>query len=240
MTGRVITRRALLGTAVLGATVPVLAACGGADPAAPTSAAPPSAAGALRRTVWSVRPDGPLPATGDEGAPLRAVRIDGSPAPASVRDGALVSNLPDAPGAVYVVASLAGPVRSLGARFAFGPGSAEGSLCLAAFDRVPPPSTTNCHLVVTPERWILSVAEDGALVDLADGRFARGLAQDGTPLALQADLDGPRAVLRLPDGQDRTVDDDRLAGAPGTVANWEFYKNAPGAAEVRLYETWAA
>lgn len=79
------------------------------------------------------------------------------------------------------------------------------------------------------------------MVHLDDGPFTAALPQDGRPLTVQVDLDGgPNAVLRLPDGQVHTVVDSRIGSIPGTVAGWEFFKNAPGAADVLIYESWAA
>jgi hypothetical protein len=226
-----VTRRAALGAL----SVLALAACSDAGAApAPT----PVAARPRLHTRWTGRPDGPLPAAGDEGVPLRAVSVDGAAAPAAIRGGGLVGNLPDAPGAVYVLQQLPTRLRTIGARFGFGPGSSAGSLCLAAWT-AEPATDTNCHMVLTPDRWIYSIARDHALIHLGDGPL--DLPQDGTPLTVQVDLDGgPTALLSLPDGHTQTVVDPGIATIPGVVANWEFYKDAAGATDVRLYETWAA
>src|ERR1700712_2940722 len=120
------------------------------------------------RTVWSGHPDGPLPATGDEGVPIRAV-LNGTAARPSVRGGALVGNMGDHQGAVYVVQQLPVRLRTIGARFGFDDGAASGSLCLAAWTGEPG-TYTNCHMVVTPEHWTYSVTtEDRSLISLGDG-----------------------------------------------------------------------
>jgi hypothetical protein len=230
-------RRAALGLGGLGLLAPVLAACAGSGPVTPAAVTVPSTP--TVRTVWANHADGPLPDRGDEGLPLGVVLLD-SPVPPTIRGRALVGNLPDAHAAAYLVAPLSGRVRSVGARFGFTPGSDNGSICLATWTGRPP-SDTNCHLVVAPDRWIFSVAQGNTLHHVDDGPFTGALPQDGRPMTLQVDLDGgPTAVLHLPDGQVHSVVDARIGSIPGSVAGWEFFKNAPGAADVLLYESWAA
>lgn len=237
-------RRAALGLGVLGLAgmgllTPVLAACAGSSSVGPVAATVPAPTTPRVRTVWSNHADGPLPIRGDEGLPLEAVLL-GSTVPPTVRGRALVGNLPDDHAATYLIQPLGARVRSVGARFGFTPGSDAGSLCLATWIGRPP-IDTNCHMVVTPDRWIFSVAQGNALHHVDDGPFTTPLPQDGTPLTLQVDLDGgPNAVLRLPDGGVHTVVDARIGSIPGTVAGWEFFKNDRGAADVVIYESWAA
>ena len=238
MTGPM-SRRAALGLGGLGLLAPVLAACAGSGPVTPAAVTVPTPTTPRVRTVWADHADGPLPARGDEGLPLGLVLL-GSSVPPVVRGRALVGNLPDAHAAAYLIQPLPARVRSVGARFGFGPGTDNGSICLASWTGRPP-SDTNCHLVVAPDRWIFSVAQGGALHHVDDGPFTAALPQDGSPLTLQVELDGgPTAVVRLPDGQVRTVVDARIGSIPGSVAGWEFFKNAAGAADVLLYESWAA
>ncbi|RZT87899.1 hypothetical protein EV383_4831 [Pseudonocardia sediminis] len=230
MTGRVrLGRRALFALAGV-------AACG-ACAEAPAAPASPSPAGARLHTRWDTRSDGPVPAAGDEGVPF-VVTVNGPPGPPSVRAGALEGNLPDAPGAAYVNQDLGTPLRRVGARFSFGPGEETGSLCLAAWVALPY-RDTHCHLVVTPRRWIYGVIRDLTLSEVGSGTFARPLPQDETPVVVEAVLDGPRATLHLPDGTTTSLDDPRIAAAPGSIACWEFYKYAAGAADVRLHGSWA-
>jgi hypothetical protein len=248
--GPVLGRRAALGLGVLGlgglGLAPVLAACAGAGSVTPTAmtrpgTTPPGTTPPTPRvrTVWANHADGPLPGRGDEGLPLGVVLL-GATVPPAIGGRALVGNLPDAHAAAYLIQPLPGRVRSLGARFGFTPGSDNGSLCLASWIGRPP-TDTNCHMVLAPDRWIFSVARGNTLSHVDDGPFAAALPQDGSPLTVQVDLDGgPTAVLRLPDGQVRTVVDARIGSIPGSVAGWEFFRNAPGGADVLLYESWAA
>jgi hypothetical protein len=193
-------------------------------------------------TDWTVKPDGPLPAAGDEGRPF-VVRLSGPDHPPRVTAGSLVGDLPQANAATYLNQELGAPVRRLGAEFAFGPGTDNGSLCLAAWSgALPPPPgpiSAPCHLVVTPDHWIYSVAVQGRLATVANAPYGRTLPQDGTPLRAELTLDGPTATCHLPDGSTRTVTDRRIAAIPGTVPCWEFYRDAPGDAEMRLRRTWA-
>jgi hypothetical protein len=96
------------------------------------------------------------------------------------------------------------------------------------------------HLVVTPRRWIHSIAVESRLVELATGAFDRPLPTDGSPQRVDVTLVGDRAEIALPDGTTTTVRDDRVPALPAPVACWESYRHAPGGAAVRLHETWAA
>jgi hypothetical protein len=193
-------------------------------------------------TDWTSKPDGPLPATGDEGRPF-VVRLSGLDRGPRVSGGALVADLPQTEAATYLNQDLGAPVRRLGAEFTFGPGAADGSLCLAAWSGAlpPPPGPLDapCHLVVTPDHWIYGLAVQGQLVPLVTQAYARAVPQDGTPLRVEVTLAGSTASCRLPDGSTRTVTDGRIASIPGLVPCWEFYRDAPGDAEVRLRRTWA-
>ncbi|MHC1560480.1 hypothetical protein ACR9E3_16110 [Actinomycetospora sp. C-140] len=231
------------GAAVAYGAVEVLGGALGGDTSAP--ATPPPAP--RMRTVWRDHADGPMPARGDEGVPF-VLRSSGPLGGPVVRDGALDAQLGDQRAASYVNQDLGTAVHRLGARFGFVPGpgtSDDGSLCLAAWRGGLPPDGPGVieapvHLVVTPRRWIHSIAVDGRLVELATGAFDRPLATDGTALTLDVTLAGDRAEIALPDGRHTTVRDARVPTLPASVACWESYRHAPGGAAVRLYETWAA
>ena len=235
-----LSRRALLG----GTAALLLAAACGCSTDGGTPVVPPAP---RVRTVWRDHADGPIPARGDEGVPfvLRASGPVGGPV---VRAGALDGELGDSRSAVYVNQDLGSPVTRLGARFGFVPGpgtSDDGSLCLAAWRGALPPDGPGTieapvHLVATPRRWILGVAQASQLHEIATGSFDPPLPTDGTPLVLDVTLAGDRAEIALPDGAPATVRDARIPALPAPVACWEFYRHAPGGAAVRLYETWAA
>ncbi|GAA4807474.1 hypothetical protein GCM10023200_51380 [Actinomycetospora chlora] len=246
-----VSRRAFLGggAAVLlaGGAVAYGLAAGAGERTAPLSPplSPPPAPRV--RTVWRDHADGPMPARGDEGVPfvLRAAGPVGGPV---VRGGALDAELGDQRAASYVNQDLGTAVHRVGARFAFVPGpgtSDDGSLCLAAWRGALPPDGPGVieapvHLVVTPRRWIHSIAVENELVELATGAFDRPLPTDGSALRVDVTLAGDRAEIALPDGTTTTVRDDRVPALPAPVACWESYRHAPGGAAVRLYETWAA
>jgi hypothetical protein len=239
---RSLSRRALLGGT---AALLLLAACGQGGDTGGDALTPPPAPRV--HTVWSGRPDGPMPATGDEGRPfvLRASGPVGGPV---VRGGALDAELGDRRAASYVNQDLGTAVRRVGARFGFvaGPGTSDdGSLCLAAWRGALPPDGPGVieapvHLVATPTRWILSIAVGSQLAEIGTGTFEEPLPTDGTPLVMDVTLAGDRAEIALPDGTTTTVHDPRIPTLPAPVACWEFYRHAPGGAAVRLYETWAA
>ncbi len=193
-------------------------------------------------TDWTTKPDGPLPAVGDEGRPF-VVTLSGPNHGPRVSGHALVADLPQANAATYLNQELGAPVRRLGAEFAFGPGTANGSLCLAAWSGSLPPPTSSlaapCHFVVTPDHWIYGVVVRGQLVMLANRAYARPLPQDGSPLRAELTISGRTATCHLPDGSTRRVTDPRIASIPGTTPCWEFYRDAPGDAEMRLRRTWA-
>ena len=123
---------------------------------------------------WSTQPDGPMPDTDALGRPY-VIRRSGVTAGPWVAGGALVAETPAERGATYVNLDLDTRVERLGARFGFGPGNVDGSLCLAAWaGGVLPPghgirSATPVHLVITPDRWLHGVVDDGTLAVLASG-----------------------------------------------------------------------
>lgn len=225
-------RRSFLLGGLAATTLLPLAAC--AAPAYPVRTAQ---TGPDLRTVWRSHPDGPLPATGDEGVVLDVTNL-GVPATPAVRNGFAVGNVEGA-GAIYLTQPLGRPVRTIGARFGFGPGDPTAtSLCLATW-LGRPITDTNCHLVIGPTRWIFSVASGTTLTALRDGPV--NLPQDGSLHTVSVDLDGgPSAVIRLPDGTVETITDPSIADVRGTVPGWEFFSLRPGGATVLLAESWAS
>lgn len=249
-TGPLLGRRTLLaGLAGAGLVAAGALATGGlatdglaAGPVAPAPEVP-----VRLHTDWTAHRPGPMPAAGDDGVPF-VLRDSAALGPPRVADGALVADLPDGHSALYVDQA-AGRVRRLGASVGFvpGPGGAatdEGSICLAAWTGALPPSdpgviTAPVHLVVTPERWLYGVVTGSTLHVVAEERFGRPLPTDGSPVTVDVVLDGSRAVLGLPDGSTRQVDHPAIAQLVAPTACWEFYRNAPGGAAVRLYRNWA-
>ncbi|WP_433803105.1 hypothetical protein [Actinomycetospora sp. CA-084318] len=231
----VLDRRAALGALALAVPAALVACSSTVEPALR-----PVAAGVRLATDWARRAAGTGAVTGDEGVPFRVVAHDAPPP--VVRNGALEAGLPDAHAATYVLADAGADVVRIGATFAFGPGSEAGSLCLAAFTGIPlegPVPRSRCHFVITPRRWLYGVIDAGSLTVLRQGLHDGGLRQDGTSYAAEAVVTGSTASLSLPDGSTATVDDPRIAALGGRFACWEFYKDAAGAADVRLVRSWA-
>ncbi|MDL5159148.1 hypothetical protein [Actinomycetospora termitidis] len=233
---RPLSRRAAL---VLGGAA-VVGAVAGCSTGSTVTAPPPPEVPLQRHTRWTARPDGPLPATGDEGVPFTTL-LSNTTAQPTLRGGALVGNLPAAQSAVYVTQPLGAPVRRLGARIAFGPGAASGSVALVAWNGAPTVDRVDGHLhmVFTPDRWIAGVLEGGTVREVARADYGLALPQDGTPRPVEVVVAGDTATLRLPDGTTTAVRDPRFASGSGVVAVWEFYKDAADSAEVTFAETWA-
>ncbi|WP_029430291.1 hypothetical protein [Blastococcus sp. URHD0036] len=226
-------RRAVL---LAGIGVAATACTSRIDGAGRPAAAPPDIPVRLT-TRWDGKPDGPLPATGDEGVPI-VVALAATTAEPTVQDGALVSNLPaSSAGAAYVQQDLGRPVTRIGARFGFGPGSASGSLALIAFNRTDPP-TAHCHMVFAPDRWIAGIVTEDGVVEVTTRPYRSAVPQDGSEVEADVRFAGTTAWVTAPDGTVTTLDDPRFTPT-GAAACWEFYKNDPTAADVRLYETWA-
>ncbi|MEJ2866269.1 twin-arginine translocation signal domain-containing protein [Actinomycetospora sp. OC33-EN08] len=230
-------RRTFLGLSAA-AVAAGAAACSTEVRSMPTAARTDQApTGPALRTDWSRHPVGPLPATGDEGVPLEVTNL-GVPATPDVRTGGAVGNL-DGAGAVYLTQPLGRPVRTIGARFALGPGDpTAASLCLATWT-ARPVSDTNCHFVIGATRWIFGVARGTTLTPLRNGPL--DLPQDGSPHQVSIDLDGgPSVVIHLPDGTTATVTDPAVADVRGTIPGWEFFSLRPGGPVVTLVESWAS
>ncbi|MHC1560535.1 hypothetical protein ACR9E3_16385 [Actinomycetospora sp. C-140] len=232
-------RRSVLAAFGLGAVGLGLAGCG--DRATATAATSFPEIPLRVGTRWSARPAGALPTSGDEGVPLRTVQQPAGTPPPSIAGGALVGHLPPAAAATYVFQDLTGVVGRidrLGAVFGFGPGDGYGALALLALDGRPAGSG-HIHLAITPQRWTAGVLVDERLQEVASDAFTAPLPQDERPLRVDVAYRGDTAVLALPDGTMRTLSDPRFATAGASVAGWEFFRLAPGGADVRFYETWA-
>lgn len=226
------TRRGVL----LAGGMAALAACSpGAQPRPSKTPAPDVPV--VLRTTWTGKADGPLPPTGDEGRPflVRRARTSASP---TIRDGALVGNLPEtALAAVYLLQDLGTRVNRIGARFAFVDGDDSGSLGLLAVRT--PDLSGHCHLAFAPDRWIASVLQDGEVVEITRQRYRSPVPHDGRQVTADVRFSGETAWITAPDGSVTTVTDRRFRSPSGSVACWEFFKETPRGADVRLYETWA-
>lgn len=188
-------------------------------------------------TRWEDKPDGPLPAAGDEGVPIRLSLSQTTGAP-TIRDGALVGNLPARASAAYVLQDLGARVQRIGARFGFGPGGTSGSVALIAFSRASPP-TAHCHMVFAPDRLIAGVVTEDGVEEITTRPYRSPVRQDGRAVEADVRFSGATAWVRTPDGSVTSFEDERFGAPDGVVACWEFYKNDPASADAFLYETWA-
>jgi hypothetical protein len=226
------TRRGLL---LAGGTVALAACSAGIRPKRATGPAPDVPI--VLRTTWTGKADGPLPPTGDEGRPflLRRAHTTASP---TIRDGALVGNLPaTALAAVYLLQDLGARVNRIGARFAFVDGDDSGSVGLLGVRASD--LSGHCHLAFAPDRWIASVLRDGQVVEITSQRYSAPVPRDGRQVTADVRFSGATAWITAPDGSVSTVTDRRFRSPSGTVACWEFFKETPRGAAVRFYETWA-
>ncbi|NMO90384.1 hypothetical protein [Actinomycetospora sp. TBRC 11914] len=229
-------RRRALAVGGAAAVTGLAAAC--SAHAATGSPVPPPPDVPLRvRTRWTARPDGPLPARGDEGVPFTLTGPDIEPPP-SVAGGALVGHLPDRHGAAYVLQTPGGGLRRIGATFGFGPGTTDGSLALVLFSPGRPFSGP-CHLAIAPDRWVAGTLVDAAVTEIGSGTFATPIPQDGRPVRVDAVVVGDALVVRLPDGSLVGPRGPDVAALPAATACWEFFRDAAGGADVHLYDTWA-
>lgn len=242
---RVSRRSLLIAAGLVNLGFPLAAGCSSTDDGTDSAGQwIPNPSASTLHTGWRSKPDGPLPPVGDEGITIVNTRSHVEAAP-SLHSGALVGNLPSQQSASYVNQDMGAKVQRIGAVFSLGPGNAAGALCLAAWARVLPSAggqliETHCHFVITPELWIFGVVVSNQLIELAHGGFSSPLPQDGSPRLTEVRFRGPTATILLPDKSVQMVSDDRIDTLFGTIACWEFYKNASGAANVRFYETWAS
>jgi hypothetical protein len=203
-----------------------------------TPVAPPPDVPLRLHTRWAGRPDGPLPQRGDEGVPIVLTGPDVVPGP-TIAGGALVGNLPDRSAANYVLQTPGGaPIRRIGATFGFGPGTTAGALALVVFSPSPP-FTGPIHLAISAQEWIASTVVAAKLTEIGSGVLENGIPPDGTPARVDVVVDGHELAIALPDGTVVRPQGDDVARLPGTTACWEFFRQSPGGADVRIYETWA-
>ena len=188
-------------------------------------------------TLWSNRADGPMPAAGDDGTPFSVILSGPTERPA-IRGGALVGNLPAAPGATYVGQRLPAPVTRIGARFGFGPGDVGGAIALVAFTGENPPRG-NLHVVFTPDRLLVGVVDAEGVQEIARKSYTDPLPQDDTLAQADVRRAGETVWVNAPDGTVHRFDDPRFASPAGVIATWEFFKLTADSADVRMAATWA-
>jgi hypothetical protein len=233
-------RRALaLGLGSLPLAMAGLTSSGCAALAAPAAPVPAPPDVPLRlHTRWTGRPDGPLPARGDEGVPITLTGPDVVPGP-TVSGGALVGHLPDRHAANYVLQSPGGaPLRRIGATFGLGPGTTAGALALVVFSATPA-FTGPIHLAVSAQEWVAATLVQTALTEIGSGTLATPIPLDGRPARVDAVIVGDALVIDLPDGTRVGPRGADVLGLPGATACWEFFRDDAGGSDVRLYETWA-
>ncbi|MGV0795034.1 hypothetical protein [Mycolicibacterium sp. XJ1819] len=197
-------------------------------------------------------PDGEPPATFGDGPSKVSVNETKTDPGARFRiaDGKLTIDPtePGQTGSYFHTPDLGEPVVKIGARWVFKPrqGTPDGAMALVVSNKIfRPPFPV--HLSVTAYGWGYGVwppmegEEIPELDMIMAGRFDPPLEQDGTTVyETEVLLNGDRALIRLPDGQRRTVRDKRIADWAGHYATFEAWaKDGLTDSTVAFTEVWA-
>lgn len=186
--------------------------------------------------------NGPAPSHFDTGQPAVMFQTPDATAKMIVKDGQLTfaPTAGGAAGAFYASPDLSGTIGEIGAQWVFDPGTGAsgGSISLVVAQGTQPQTGAvvppfPVQLVVTPINWNLSVKKDDAspAEPIAAGNFDPPLQVDGSTVhEVRASIDGSRIVVDLPDGENRSVDDARVAQWTGDCAAFGLYSN-DGAAD---------
>jgi hypothetical protein len=198
---------------------------------------PVAAEGISVEATFAGKPDQSAPERFDGGEPARVAGTPADPgALPLIRDGRLTyqPTSEDTAAGFFSTPDLGAPVRSMGARFVFRPGSGtKGVMALVVSRGVDsdfPPTIRPLpvHFVMTPVNWNVSVTHSAGdpLDVIAAGDFPEPLAEDGTT-AYEARLtiNGSELTLDLPEGVHRTVSDPRISEWQGSYANFEIFAN---------------
>jgi hypothetical protein len=199
-------------------------------------------------------PDGPAPQFFGGGEASLRTNPPGDPGGELRIMGGKLTNEPTIGGGAasyYTSASLGGPITTIGARWTFTrQGGTPGAMALLVSQKAlyPPFSV---HLVITPNSWGFGVwppdvwPPDGGpisgLQNLVWERLEEPLEQDGVHVyETQVEIDGERANIELPDGQQRVIRDNRIADWAGSFATFEAYSDhALTDSRVGFTEIWA-
>lgn len=201
--------------------------------------APMTARGIRVEADFSAMPNGAAPDHFDGGQPATVVASADDPKDPGdqfkIQDGALTYQ-PTTQGnaaAFFSSPDLGASVKSMGARFAFRPGSGtQGAIALVVSrgiaKRVPPMvKPLPINLVVTPMNWNITLSRsDGAPLEvIAADFFAQPLHQDGsTVYEARLAIDGAQITVDLP-GTHKVLSDPRFSEWQGSFATFELYSN---------------
>ena len=239
-------------TAILVAAL-TAAGCAGSN-AASQGSAPPFANGANLYSDFASLSDGPAPLTFDSGQPASVAPVLDPSMQLRVLDGKLTYSPASAgPAAGYFrTPDLGRPIRRIGMEWtvapgAAGPGIAAMGITSAPMDAIRPDNSPMAlHLIVQRDGWGYSVSPgtlpgDPQLITLRSGTFEPKLLEDGTTVyRTEVRIDGPHAILSLPNGTDMTVSDSRIAAWAGRFGFFEVFSESGSTdGTVGLVRVWA-
>ncbi|MEV0672713.1 hypothetical protein [Mycobacterium sp. NPDC050441] len=199
--------------------------------------APVAAQGISVEATFTGMPNGPAPDRFDGGEPAR---VAGTPEDPGARPRLLGGRLTYQPTGEELAAGffstpdLGAPVRSLGTRFVFQPGSGtKGAVALVVSRDIGsefPPTIRPLpvHFVLTPVNWNVSVTHSTGdpLTVIAAGDFPLPLAEDGsTVYEAGLTISGSELTLDLPQGVHRIISDPRISEWQGSYASFELFAN---------------
>lgn len=199
-----------------------------------TSAA---AQGISVEATFAGKPNGPAPVRFDGGQPARVVGTPGDPGTSPfIREGRLTYQPTgeETAAGFFSTPDLGAPVRSIGARFVFRPGSGtKGAMALVVSrgvnsDFPPMVRPLPVHFVLTPVNWNISVShsEGDPLDVIAAGEFPEPLAEDATTAyEARITIHDSELTLDLPQDVHRTISDPRISEWQGSYANFELFAN---------------
>lgn len=238
----------------LGGTDPVTAASIGAVPTARLVSAGPglSGGGALSadRTVrahpsllpelwtdWTTKPDGAIPATGDEGLPITvAIGAVGTALPVVSGGGVLFPGT----GAIYLLQTTTNSrkIRRIGATFKLTSASvgAETFAMCAFVNTLISPQQASLHVIVTSTSWAIQ-CYDGTVVSMNVGNFATALAQE-VEYRMEIILINDTLYATFPDGTVAQGTNAKVASISGIAATWEIVQGTAANA-LKILRTWA-
>jgi hypothetical protein len=229
------------------------AGCAGSNAASQPSA-PPYANGANLYSDFSSLSDGPAPLTFDSGQPASVASVLDPSMQLRVLNGKLTyspANVGPAAG-YFRTPDLGRPIRRIGMEWTVapgtaGPGIAAMGITSAPMDAIRPDNSPMAlHLIIQRDGWGYSVSPgtlpgDPQLITLRSGTFEPKLLEDGTTVyRTEVRIDGPHAIVSLPDGSEVAVSDSRIAAWAGRFGFFEAFSGAGSIdGKVGLVRVWA-
>ncbi|MGH3959088.1 hypothetical protein [Mycobacterium sp.] len=195
-------------------------------------------------------PNGPAPDHFDGGQPATVVSSPDDPGDQlGIQHGRLTyrPTTHETAFAYFSSPDLGSSVKSIGARFAFRPGSGTpGAISLVVSrgieKRVPPMvKPLPINFVVTPINWNISVSrsDNVPMEVVAAGGFQQPLREDGSTYEARLVIDGAQVTVDLP-GTHRIVTDPRFSEWQGSFATFGLFSNHGATDSIGAFEKiWA-